>query len=655
MEAVIRLFKGVPIKTKGKGKANKALLKLTIEKGFIFSPEVLFNFSEHQLLELQVKVVKEFGLTGRQMNSSLHKSWKKVKEASIEQLVVEQIIHYITTYGYEALGIYDESTVYIPAEKLTIPKIDLDKIPLVIIKGYTEQELKSKLVNFLSLGVALKEDTKKDVIDVALSLKFTEDEVLAVKNKEVKISLFDYLGLIPKSPVEFLRYMIYKSTNRTLIIKNRGTIAEIKTKDNLAVLALLNKYERKYGLGNLASIFYRFKPLFLAFRTNSNLKAVINKIRRLASTYHEPMQEDLLNNITNRISNGTIKMKEVKEALSRVNTFRKIRLAYALKFRTAKRESIMYRIRNGKSYATNFSYTKIEEAKKVLKVVLGSIAEDVAVNVKGKKIYVPENINYTLPATEKQFTGDIPSGSYVIVPKNLLVGVHWENLSGSRVDLDLSMMNANVGKLGWDGYYRSNFGSILFSGDVVDAPKPNGASEFFYISEQANNSYLLMLNHFTHAYVTGEVPFKIIIASEAVNKLDKNHIVNPNNVVYIAKSVISDKQKTLGLIVTTPEENRFYFAEATLGDSISSYNANYTEHSRRYLLDYYQNGIELKDLLEEAGAKIVKNSEKCDIDLSLENIQRDTILNLFRKEELPVQTKQKTNNRIDKKVKNIVR
>lgn len=635
MNSTIRLFKVVPITKKGKGKADKEFLRCTIEKGFIFSPEVIANYSGPELVQLANTVAKEVGLDSAQMNSSFHKSWKKVKESTIFQLVIEQCVHYLTTYGYEAWGTYDQSTVYIPTEKLELPKIHIDKVPLVVIHGLTKEELKSRLIDFLRLGVALKDDTKRDVIDVATFVVFTQEEVEAINNKEVKVCLFDYLGMIPKNPVEFLRYMIYKSTNRTLIIKNKGTVAEIKSKDNLAVLGLLEKYEATYGLERLAEIFYRFKPLFLAFRTSTRLKVIINKLRKLACDYHKPMKEDLLNNVTTRISNKELDAKELKEALKNASVFRKVRLAYALKFRTGKRDSILYRVRNGKSYAKEFTFEKTEEAKKVLKNVLTSIAEDVAKNVKGKKIYLPDNINYTLPATEKQFTGDIPAGSYVVVPKDIILGVHWENLPGKRVDLDLSMMNVSVGKIGWDGYYRNASGDVLFSGDVTDAPKPHGASELFYVAKQKNDSFLLMLNNFTyHHYYSDlkEVPFKIIIASEPLKSLNHNYMVNPNNVVCTIKSKIGDTQKTLGLLVTTPEENRFYFAETVLGSGITSYNTKYTEHSRKYLLDYYQNSIGLREVLEEAGAKIVKNTEKCDIDLSPENMQKDTILSLFKKD-----------------------
>ena len=101
MKTIIRLFKAVEIKQKKKKKVNKSLLEKTIKNGFIFSPEVIANYSENELINL-IKIVKdEIGLSSEQMNSSFHKSWKKIKEADIEQLVVEQLAHYLTTYGKE--------------------------------------------------------------------------------------------------------------------------------------------------------------------------------------------------------------------------------------------------------------------------------------------------------------------------------------------------------------------------------------------------------------------------------------------------------------------------------------------------------------------------------------------------------------------------
>lgn len=654
MNSIIRLFKAVPVTKKSKAVASTELLKATVANGFVFSPDVIGNYSEKELLRLVGVVSEEVGLSGAKMNSAFHKSWNKIKTADIEQLVLEQIVHYFTTYGFESMGIYSSDTVYIPEEKLTIPKIKLDKISLIVIKGYTKAELKEKLVYLLGTGIALKEDTKKDVLDVVTFVGFNETEVYAIKNKEVRVALYDYLDICPKEPVEFLRYLIYKSTNTTLLIKDRQTITEIKTKDNLSALGLLEKYQKTEGLERLSSIFYRFKPLFLAFRTNKKLKSIINKIRKLAVKHHKPMPEDFLNSVTAYVKAGKmIGDSKLDAELAKVNIFRKIRLAYALKYRTTDTDSILYRIRNGKSFATTFDFTKKKVASKVLGDVLDSIVEDIKPQVDGKKIYIPKNIQYALPTTEKQFTGDMPSGSYVVIPKDVVVGVHWNNVGKDRVDLDLSMIRCDGGKIGWDASYRwgEEGGDVLFSGDMTDAPMPNGASELFYIKKQENASFILMLNNFNcgggwdcDALSGLEVPFDIIVASEEAKHMKQHRMVDPNNIICTAKSKISGNQKMLGLLVTTPTENRFYFAESNIGNSITSYGgAEYIQQSRKYMLNFYTNTISLTDLLKRAGAVIVsepsvkmvgdkqvKNGD-CDIDLSYETIEKDSIIRLLTK------------------------
>jgi len=274
MKSIIRLFKAVPIKYKKEKKSSEYIFKESMYRGFVFTPEVIFNYSEKDLMDLIKIVENEVGLNPKQMNSSFHKSWSKVRDSSLFQLVIEQIIHYWTTYGFERLGIYNKDSVYIPNEDLNIPELE-EGITLTVIKGYTKEELKEKLLSLLSRGIALKEDTVKDVIDVSLFLDLNEEEIESIKNKETKIALYDYLGKFPENPIEFLRFIIYKSIKQTLLIKDKETIKKIKENQNVDVLRLFRSYRDKYGLENLAQIFFRFKPLFLAFRTNSGLKPVI--------------------------------------------------------------------------------------------------------------------------------------------------------------------------------------------------------------------------------------------------------------------------------------------------------------------------------------------------------------------------------------------
>jgi len=656
IKATLRLFKSVPTNNELECQQDP-LFKDTIPLGFVLSPKVSREYYGNRN-NLVFIIQSIYGLSGEKLNQSFHKSWNKIKDSSLEQLYIEQLAHYCTTYGkgheheyldakepqfgvddlahkvanledFEMNKVWDQDYIYIPKEVLSIPEITED-IKLVIIKGYTKEELKAKLLKLLNSGIALKDDTILDIVEVANYVELNVDEVLKLKNKEVKCIMFDKLNMIPENPVEFLRFVIYKTTGATLIIKNKELIDKIKQSDQAERFNLFNKYAKQYNYKELATIFYRFKPLFLAIRYNTTyLKVIINKIRRLARKYHEPMKEDLLNNITSLVKNHKdFDIFSFENALNNSNIFRKIRLAYALKFRTTNAKSIIYKIRNGSGYATDFDFKNKERSERILGVLLDYIAKDIEPNVKDKVIYIPNYINYTLPATEKQFTGFFPSGTCIQVDNDMLFGIHWENVQHHRVDLDLSLMSVNA-KYGWDGYYREG-SSILFSGDMTDAQKPKGATELFYVKKQSTNSLILMVNNYNYCDEI-EIPFKIIVAKQHLDKLPMNYMVDPNSVLAIADTKILQRQKILGLIVTTPESNKFYFTESAMGKSITSKKVNYLEKSRQFMVDYYTNAITLKEVLERAGAKIVNERTDCDIDLDPETLEKDTIINLLIK------------------------
>src|SRR5262249_27509431 len=152
----------------------------------VFAPEIVYSYPD--IAPLIAMVDKVYGRSPEDLNQSFHKSWAKVRDASIAQLVIEQLIHYFTTYGFEALGMYDQDSVYIPNEQLDIPALT-EGIKLVVIKGYTKRELKEKLLGLLSTGIALHADTIRDAFEVAGFVGMTDADIEAVKNKEMKTAL----------------------------------------------------------------------------------------------------------------------------------------------------------------------------------------------------------------------------------------------------------------------------------------------------------------------------------------------------------------------------------------------------------------------------------------------------------------------------------
>jgi len=494
----------------------------------------------------------------------------------------------------------------------------------------TQDELKIKVINFLSAGIALKENTKVDMLVLIDYLKLDKSIIKNVKNIEVKIVLYKKFNVLPKESIDFLRYIVYEATGETLLIKNRYLINKIKESSDTNLVKLFKSYKKLYTFKELSGIFFRFKPIFLAFRKNKILKTYINKIRKDADKYHKPFVPNYLDTVTAQIKQKKLKKEELEEHLKTASIFKKIKLAYALNFRLKDSDSIVYKVRNGKGYASDFHFTQRGIAQNVLNIIIVSIVKDLAKNVKNKKIYIPKFIKYALPATEKQFIGTMPAGTCVTVKKNMVFGVQWKNVDGHRIDIDLSLINADGNKYGWDGLYRSGNNDILFSGDMTDAKDPNGAAELFYIKNQSEKNALMNANYYNYDDKI-PVPMNIVIANPKSARTNHNYMIDPNDILVRTETILSNSQSTVGLLVINTIGSKFYFMETSVGNSISSRDDTYTQQTRDYLVKYYTNTIDFKKLLFLAGAKLVDAPDKCDIDLSPEVIDKTTLIELLQK------------------------
>lgn len=535
-------------------------------------------------------------LSGNDLNKTFHKSWKTVTDSSRLELVIHQIMHYISTYGSNF-----EDEIYIPDEVLEIPEV---RLKFKVINGVSKDELIDKSLNMLKSGVALAEKTLMEILDLLdeLNYKFTGKE--GIRNKEAVVKIAEVCGVYPDDPAEFFRYVIYRSTGETLLIKNNALIENIKASDYNPSLLF-----KKYGTIKLAEVFNRFKPLFLAYKNKCS--KTINEISRLSKTNHKALFQNPLNAAT-----SVLLKKEDLHWLDNATPFALFKVINACYARANGQNSFVYRIRNGKSW-TKESKTNTNICEYnfffLLQYLKGRF------NLSGKNIYVPEGIEYALPTSEKMFVGNIPTGSRFSGDK-LAVGVYWENSWGAR-DIDLSGLSID-GKIGWDSGYYNKAKSLIYSGDITNAPK--GAVEYLYAKNGLKTPTLVMSNIYNGE---DDSAYKIIIGKG--DDVSRNYMMNPNNLCFEVKTQTAQKQSVLGIFMPNGEEQSFVLLNFGAGSArVGGYNDDTSRITTNALYEQYNDTLTVNFLVHELGARLT-NEERCNINLSIDALEKDTFIKLF--------------------------
>lgn len=537
-------------------------------------------------------------LNGNDLNKSFHKSWKKIKESSRYELYLEQINHYMSTYGS---NFKDE--IYIPEEVLDIPDLN---IVYKLIKAYTKEELIQKCFQLLNSGIALTKETIQDVLQVLhdeLDYEFTGEE--QIKNKEAIVMIADMYNVIPQDTMELFRYIIYRSTGETLLIKNNSIIELIKNSSYNPAIAF-----KQHGLEKLSAIFNRFKPLFLAFKTKC--PKTINKIAKLSKKYHKPLVQNPLNQVTFR----RLKQSD-SHWLDNSTPYALFKALQATYQRSNDQDTFLYRIRNGKSWVQD-GKSDIEVNKHNFNTLITYIKQ--RFDLRDKTFFLPENVKYALPTSEKMFVGNFPTGTK-FYGKKLAVGIYWENSWGAN-DLDLSAINIG-GKVGWNASYNQ-LNKIFFSGDITSAP--NGAVEYLYAKDGLSDPTIIRNNVFSGSPHTD---YKIIIGKGS--KVSRDYMMDPNKVFAEVKCTSVQKETVLGMLLPEDkdgEKQSFVLLNFGAGNSRVS-NIVSSEKAIKALFQQWSGAYSFTSLIKELGATILDTELGVDYDLSLENITKESFVRIF--------------------------
>ncbi len=490
----LHLFNTVPMVDGYSGKFT-----LIPEYGVLVTPEAAYDLKNIQ------KFLKETGVGASELNSSFWNDWRHVAESSDGQLFFEQILHYFSTYGLEYFGVDSvrEGYVYIPNHTFNAPS----QIILKVIGAENPSSLVNRCFKMLNSGMALSQETIKKIINVLGECNYpiTGDEKIA--NREAEIYFYEISEKLPVESAKLFRYLVYYFSGSTMVINDKKT-RELITQSRKEI-----PYLDSARLISLARSFNRFKDLWMCIKSaNRNNKVTVNRISKLSKIHHEPMPENVLNNLTSHMYYAFDVIKAVKSA----TVFQLVRAYNALQLRQEKLSGSVFRIRNGKLWTKETAPNIMPYLARDAEIILKELRERFA----NKIAYVENFVDFSVPTSEKSFVGNIPEGTVLRFPtssENFLIGVHWDN---PYTDLDLRAESSGF-SLGWNTNLRNSSRSLMHSGDMTRAPKPYGASEWIYFSNLTgtyniklnlfsgsdfSKKFKFILGHFLDTYVVSQFP-----------------------------------------------------------------------------------------------------------------------------------------------------
>ena len=229
---------------------------------------------------------------------------------------------------------------------------------------------------------------------------------------------------------------------------------------------------------------------------------------------------------------------------------------------------------------------------------------------KACKVKLPKNINLVAPTSEKSFVGHIPSGSFIDMNGDAIVGIHWKGADGAQ-DLDLSMLDIDGRKIGWNSIYNTD--GLIYSGDMTSA-NPE-ATELMYCHLGMPNGIVCV-----NKYHGDDVcKYNFFLATENITPT-MNHMVDPNSIDFMTELSI-EGQSTVGMFIN----NRFIFMNVETGKGRVS-------ASKKWDIDFLKHSQKTAGCNERvstllAYADFEFTDDNADIDLSA--CDKSTLIDLF--------------------------
>ena len=553
------------------------LNQLAVSKGYLVHPDCC-NQRVYDFLRVMPNAY----------HNTFYQSIADVVEKDRFELLVDQLLHYASTYGTEYQG-----TPYIPNSSYgTEVMSDIDFTQCKVIAPITVEEISEKICQMFYAGIALKGDTIEDLFHLITEFEVKVD-VTKVKNVEAKMRLYNMLNILPTASDEMVRYLVFLHTGKTLLIKDNMTLRTI-----LANPRPIEGYVMQFGPEKLASVFFRYKPLFLAMKCEAN-KVIINKLRRLADKHHKPFVAGYWETV---LSGKPVMVNQFLERLSELSNFKKIRLIKAIQDRMSGMTNKLFIIRNGKTHVEPAKSINVSIYTNMKSILIDSLVE--SLKAKACTVRLPQGIRLAVPSSQKTFVGNIPIGSYILpAEENSVFGIVWRGEDGAQ-DLDLAYTDMNGQRIGWNSDYYSDEQSIVYSGDMTSA-NPEACEYMF--CKQGLTDGIITVNAFNAA---NDSKFTFFIGQTEDDFTVSRNTPSENIIKFKADMKITG-ESTVGFYL----DGKIYFADLNSGNSrVSSFTSKMRD-TLKYFTDTRDCFIYWDEVLTAAGFTIT-DSENCDTDLS---------------------------------------
>lgn len=511
-------------------------------------------------------------------------------------LIMKQMLHYIEVYGLDSPGLFNL--------EVTKGKV----IVVANIRGITVAELGYMIRDLLYKNAPIRK--LDDVIELIRVHKVAYNLNL-VENNEARIRLFRE-GDVFTSGDDAVRYIVFKTTGNSLLIKSPEVLAAVKADEKMIPLSFLMAHDTV-----LAQVFNRHKRIIMSLK-NRRTASFINRISRHSKTKHVPVREAINKTFVAKALNDQI--DDYKKAFAGISLRDKFKYLNLLEWRRLQHTDDVFLVRNGRAHLEpNRRVFSIEKIDALMRTVITSMTTDLK-HLKRKKILLDTNVDYGLPSSQKQMIGNLPFGTTVAAGGDKISsGIYWEDRWGAR-DLDLSAIDEAGDRTGWgqlSGYDGEN--EIAFSGDITSAPE--GAMEFLTSSTGYEVTYGLFVNIFS-----GEegAECELVIGSQRETKTGKTR--SGGSVKWIKNPVVREKVKLVsrGMILGFIRDGKF----VAYAPRVSNGRVSGSEVTRRLIAKGLAPVWTMSRLLDAAGIKYVTEpaeGETYDYDLSYGSFSIDKL------------------------------